>query len=97
MLEFPLRILSCIQFLELSGAFPINPEVCFYEEFIFPRGQMRPCPFPDMALGHQGRGGSSGKRVAVPEAQALGASPSVQCCKAFIALDVVLATRALAG
>lgn len=58
---------------------------------------MRPCPFPDMALGHQCRVGSSGKRVAASEAQALGASPSVQCCKVFIALDVVLATRALAG
>ena len=45
--------------MALSGAFPVNSEVCFYKEFIFPPGQMHPCPFSDMALGLQWSAGSS--------------------------------------
>lgn len=80
MLAFPLRILSGTGFLELSGAFPVNSQVCFYNEFIFPLGQMPPCPWSDTALGRPWSAGSSQKRVAASEAKALGPSPSVQCC-----------------
>lgn len=81
MLAFSLRILSGIEFLELSGVFPVKSQVCFYEELIFPWGQMRPCPFSDLALGHQWCAGSSRKGVAASEAQASGPPPSVQCCR----------------
>jgi hypothetical protein len=36
MLEFPLRIVSYVNFLEIFGVLPVNLEVYIYEEFIFP-------------------------------------------------------------
>lgn len=80
-LAFPLRILSGVTFLELSAAFPANSQVCSYKEFIFPRGQIRPCPFSDVALGHQwgvGSLGCSQERGAPSAAPARGPSPSAQ-------------------
>lgn len=84
MLQFPLRILSCINFLEIAAALSINPEVGFDKEFIFPRGQLRPCPFSDMALGHQWSVSCCGKRAAAAGAYAWVPLPSVQYCTVLL-------------